>query len=319
MYNFITRYYHTTRRTVFVPYCSSDMWLGNASNSSAGFHFRGRAIATAVLQDLATTTFTPVSIPTECCGPGPNNTRLANATQLVVAGNAGVMRMLESLGPIIPAKPRQQLKAICDGCLIIDQPPFVDTDQEPCGSSAATCPASDVLRKGVALWNTEVQWNSVMASSLLSRLANLPIPCLVQFPQFEKLQLKQNRAWPVTSKTRGYVESWGAAARAALRARPNQSLYTFSVACSPNSSSFLLDHDNFLCRPASCQMVVPRSTHANGDGVINAIAKANATGPLKLTAMTSMFLNDPSYQPSCIDDCGGVDCNEYCNEPLCWG
>jgi len=42
---------------VFVPYCSSDAYIGNigASDVPFGFHFRGRAIVTAVLTELAVT------------------------------------------------------------------------------------------------------------------------------------------------------------------------------------------------------------------------------------------------------------------------
>ena len=57
-------------RAVFVPYCSSDMWLGDDSASNAtslakkGYRFRGRVIMNAVLEDLASIVFTPTSVPT---------------------------------------------------------------------------------------------------------------------------------------------------------------------------------------------------------------------------------------------------------------
>ena len=50
-------------RTVFVPYCSSDLWLGNRIEAST-LSFRGRAIVVAVLEDLKATTFSPTAIPT---------------------------------------------------------------------------------------------------------------------------------------------------------------------------------------------------------------------------------------------------------------
>jgi hypothetical protein len=42
---------------VFVPYCSSDGWIGNraASQETGGNHFRGRSILKAVIEDLSTT------------------------------------------------------------------------------------------------------------------------------------------------------------------------------------------------------------------------------------------------------------------------
>ena len=52
----------------------------------------------AVWEDLQDTVFSPQSVPTPY-GPGPNNTRLTDATQVAVVGAAGVMRWLDELRP----------------------------------------------------------------------------------------------------------------------------------------------------------------------------------------------------------------------------
>ena len=163
-------------RTVLVPYCSSDMWLGNAS--AIDLHFRGRAIAAAIMEDLASITFSPVSVPT-IYGPGPNQTRLDEADSLTLVGNAGILHQLGNLAALVPSRPAKQLKAICDGCVLPAVKPLVSVTERPC-TSAADCPPPVVLQRGLHLWEPSTSWQELQADSLLPAVK---LPLLVQQPQ----------------------------------------------------------------------------------------------------------------------------------------
>ena len=122
--------------------------------------------------------------------------------------------------------------------------------------------------------------------------------------QFDAAQLQQNRAWPasVSSAAPVYIDRFGAAVRTLLLSRPHGGRFAFGVACSPTERSFLRSANDFFCRPASCTLY-----------------SSNRTTRVRLASMTSMFLKDPEFDPVCVDDCGGLDCNAYCASPSCWG
>lgn len=298
-------------RTVYVPYCSSDAWLGNAS--SGGIEFRGRAVALAVMQDLASTTFSPQATPTPL-GPGPSRTRLDHADSLTIVGGAGIVSMLTghdggALAASVPARVRRKLKVICDGCAIADVAPLVSVDKQPC-TSAADCPPATVLQRGLQLWRTTSRatvapgatpaWRALLADALLPAVH---LPLLVQAPLYDATQLAQNRAWPATAARAGYIRAFGARMHATLRqARPHSGRFVFGSACSPARPDLLRDADGFFCRPVRC-----------------VLQRDNSTARLRLSAMASMFLRDPEFAPACVDDCGALDCNEYCVKPSCWG
>ena len=170
-------------RTVLVPYCSSDMWLGNAS--AIDLHFRGRAIAAAVMEDLASITFSPVSVPT-VYGPGPNQTRLDKADSLTIVGNAGVMHQLGALAALVPSRPAKQLKAICDGCVLPAVKPLVSVAERPC-TDALDCPPAAVLQQGLALWELTTSWRELQADALLPAIQ---LQLLVQQPRVRGASLE---------------------------------------------------------------------------------------------------------------------------------
>jgi hypothetical protein len=116
--------------TVFVPSCSSDLWLGDAAHSLGGSggsgrtFFRGRRILSAVLRQLARP--------------------LAGADVLVIAGSAGVMAALHSptVTALLPA--RLQVRLVCDGCLLSAAPPLRSVAQQPC-TTDTDCPPKEAL------------------------------------------------------------------------------------------------------------------------------------------------------------------------------
>jgi hypothetical protein len=287
-------------RTVLVPYCSSDMWVGNSSAQAAGVYFRGAAIARAVLEDLASMTFSNVPIPSQY-GPGPNHTRLDEAASVALFGGAGIISQLRTLAALVPKKPRRKLRAVCDGCVISAIEPFVSTTTHPCTDHAASCPPSTVLKQGMAVWDPSVgstAWRSLLAASLIDGIP-LTIPTMVQHPQYDEAQLKQNRAWPVPNGTlaAAYANSFAASIRAALLRRPHGGLYTFAAACSPPTPSLFRSSDDFFCRPVAC----------------------NGSTSYKLSSLAHAFLKDPTEPAACcVEDCGGFDCNAHCTVPQCW-
>ena len=323
------------QRTVLVPYCSSDLWLGNASSSTSAtadgsiMAFRGAAIARAVLEDLATTTFSTVPIPSPI-GPGPNHTRLDEADSIALVGGVGIMAQLQELAALVPSKPRQALRAVCDGCLIVDIPPLT-TKRRRTGTAAAaaacteasTCPPSMVLQRGVGslFWQPPPRhrdWHSLLAMPLL---ANLPtaIPAMIQHPQYDEAQLRQNGAWPVSSSTAAYAQRFAASVRAAMRSRPGGGLYTFAAACSPASPSLFRADDSFFCRPVACSNGNGGGEGGGGGGRADGSTTTSYNATFKLSSVAHAFLKDPtSYQPVCLEDCGGFDCNPFCQKPRCW-
>lgn len=293
-------------RTVLVPYCSSDLWVGNSTQGADGLAFRGRAIAMAVMRDLAARTFNPKPIPTPI-GPGPSQTRLADADSITIVGGSGIVHLLTgadggALASLVPAKPRRHLKVICDGCALADVSPRVSVADQPC-TSAADCPPSTVLTTGLALWTSRPPAPSAAASLLADGLlAAVELPMLVQQPFYDATQLKQNRAWPTSPASAAYIRAFGSTMRATLAKRPHGGWNTFGVACGPTVPALLRDANGFFCRPVSCTL-----------------QGSNGTSHLRLAGVTSMFLRDPHFEPVCIDDCGELDCNAYCTKPSCWG
>lgn len=305
-------------RTVFVPYCSSDMWLGNSTGKDSGsFAFRGRAIMAAVLEDLHSHVFSVTPVPSQY-GPGPNHTVLADAVQVVISGGPGVVAWLDASKLLLPSA--ADMRGICDGCLLVDVPPLISTTAQPCTDEAATCPVLEVLERGFPFWGATLppaaaaaarsswslvlsredrgmRWRRLLAKQLL---ASVSAPLLVQFAQYDTAQLRQSRARVTSAADAAYVQSWAAAVRTLLNARP----YTFSAASSQlDSSTLLLDRTGFNFCPVTCQS---KAATAAGTAAV-------AASSLQLKAVASMFLNDyDSFHPVCVDNCGSIDCNKAC-------
>ena len=302
------------RRAVFVPSCDGSMWLGNSSGSSGGgsIHFRGRAIMKAVWEDLQTVVFSPTPVPTPY-GPGPNNTKFSDATQVAVVGSSGVIRWLDALAESAPAP--QSVVGICDGCLLLDLPARVNRPCTP--KTFPFCPPKVFLSQ-VALpaWQTSLPAGAPLSSLFASELlTSVKSNLLVQHPQFDQEQLKALgvTSWPPRSgKDDAYARMFAKSVRSLMRDRPRNGMYTFSLGCSGYASAgdehkhpnALLDHGAFNCRP------VENCTLAGENGTVAQLA---------LTAATSMFLtandSDP-FRPTCIDTCDAPDCSKWCGSQL---
>ena len=331
------------QRIVWVPYCSSDMWLGdsthnnNNTNTNTSITFRGRSIVKAVVEDLLSTTFSKHSVPTPY-GPGPNMTSIRNAARVVIVGNAGVVRWLDDIAEQIVAASNTadvRVLGICDGCVIAsDVRPFVSTKKVPCDAlDTSTCPPTYLLEQyaDAPTWNFQYppdhgrphDYTSLLSASLLS---STKTPLMVQHPQFDRQQLKQLRCcgdtWPPAAGTveEKYALAFAQSIRDTMEKQyTNTGMFTFAPACSGNPpsslstnntlenvvASGLLSPNPFFCTPINdCVLLGENSTETS----------------VSFAAATSMFLNVPQvqFEPRCIEQCVGVDCNTYCNAPKCF-
>lgn len=266
--------------TVYVPACTSDMWLGNASHHS-GLQFRGRVVFNAVMRKVAQLA--------------------ANASALTVAGGSGIISQVDGFIPLLPPSLRNVTKAICDGCLILDLPPH--TQPKSCGSDVASCPPKMALAQGFAAWGLTDSTDSLLADRLLPRVR---CPMLVQHPQFDAIQLRMLGAWPaIFPSARRYAVNFGASVRSLLEARDG-GLFSFSAACSSMVANSLISRDAFACRPVQCNVSTPGSPPTSTTD--------------SLMAVMGMFLRDAGeFQPACIDNYGpGIDSSAYCAAQKCY-
>ena len=313
------------RRAVWVPSCDGSIWLGNSSNTNGerSPRFRGRAIMQAVWEDLQDTVYSPVSVPTPY-GPGPNNTRISDASQVAVIGSAGVILWLDALASSLSSQSKStSVVGICDGCLILDIPPLAD---RPCTSATFPwCSPKAFLSKASSAWELSVPSGRTVSSLFAGELLpSITSSLLVQHPQYDREQLRALgvASWPPHGRSAGvvYARKFARTVRSHMRSRPDGGLYTFSIGCSGYSSmsgrssnslshqkvsaSALLNDDAFNCRP------VQNCTLAGENGTVSELA---------LTAATSMFLTaggaDP-FRPTCVDTCVDPDCSAWCGSKV---
>jgi hypothetical protein len=145
----------------FVPYVTSDVWVGNASRADIKktgmpWQFNGRAVVTAVVEDL----FNGFR------GPKTNATvRVPPNTSFVLsggsAGGLGVVNSADYVGGMV--------SSLCPSCTysaIADSGVFVSSDIKipkrtiaNC-DNAGTCPVPDMLALGMILWRAVPNLNA---------------------------------------------------------------------------------------------------------------------------------------------------------------
>jgi len=151
---------------IYVPYCSSDEWLGNraASQDTGGYHFRGHRILKAVVETLKRKR-----------DNGPN---LADAKRLVLAGaGSGGFGVVHNIDAVASWLPGVEVVGVVDG------PPTLT----PLSSLEAT--------KRRKLWQPEVDASCAQqeASSCLDARALL-MDDHVERPIFLRVALQDMRA-----------------------------------------------------------------------------------------------------------------------------
>ena len=160
---------------VFVPYCSSDAWIGNATKeeNSMQWYFAGRNIIRGVVEDLL--------------GMG-----MAQATQVLFtgcsAGGQGVVNNADFVASLVPSS--ADYRAIGDAGWLVNFPPFSDS----VASLAAEMSAAH------SLWKSALDPDCAAANSddpslcLFSPTAALYIqaPILIQTEQDDMFQLPRD-------------------------------------------------------------------------------------------------------------------------------
>nr|CAH8871774.1 unnamed protein product [Trichobilharzia regenti] len=144
-------YYHEYH-SVFIPYCSSDLWTGKMANQSGDFYFHGSRILAAVIDDL----------------PWHN----AAYTEKVVfsgssAGGIGVLMNVDRLARKLFTRIGHPVlvSGIIDSSWFIHIPAY----QESKCINAFECPPEEGINRGMKFWN-----------------ARIPKPCRKAHPKGQK-------------------------------------------------------------------------------------------------------------------------------------
>eukprot|EP00045_Choanoeca_perplexa_P015581 m.197899 g.197899 ORF g.197899 m.197899 type:complete len:386 (+) comp17031_c0_seq3:12-1169(+) len=137
---------------VYIPSCSSDLFLGNSSQQ--GLEFRGANILTAVLQDLQSQTYF-----------GHVRAPLATADDIIVSGGPGVVHQANHLRSLLPS--HSNVIVVCDSCLW--------PKAKPLAGSITSLQAA--LTSALAQWQSPVvsSWDALSASSLLASSGSVAV------------------------------------------------------------------------------------------------------------------------------------------------
>ncbi len=199
---------------VFVPYCSSDHWVGDqpASPDNGRHHFRGSRIVRGVLTDLKKTH------------------GLATARQLVLAGgSAGGLGVMHNLDRAAESLPNVQVLGVNDGAYT-PVLAFADVSRE----------ASE---RRAGFWNAQPDESCVQELGLVScltvtraSLRHIETPLLISKDQSDENALRKHR-----HRDPGEVRAWGHAVRDELSKRK----YAYSSNCGKHVS---ITSTNFLDR-----------------------------------------------------------------------
>lgn len=253
---------------VFVPYCSSDLWAGNASTTfdhhwhevtstshrtngtpaSTAAHFRGREITVNVLKSL----FLDDAISA--------NGNMATANSVLIIGGAGIMAHIDEYSQLLLSLKRQatgnqsavlDVLGMCDGCLIFSfTTPSIVNESALC-TSDSDCPPSLALPQAQSLWNlqapswcNELQpWMCYTAAPLLDYLTHTAeTKVLVQASQYDRIQLASYGLWPAAAVNGSDEQGWAESTFApAVRTAAASTPYSFTAACDRPSPLSLID------------------------------------------------------------------------------
>lgn len=261
---------------VYAPQCSSDLWAGNASTNNpadaqTSIHFRGRAIAKAILEDLR-------------AGGLPGGGSLANAQAVTIIAPAGLavseasitgafagLSSLADWALAAPAKSaftRANITAVCDGCLLTS----FGVDPLSNGSlSPGALPADALLRRALPVWQPGSSPASVDAFSPASVISGMaaasPMRVLVQSQLADAQQLAALSAWPPAPGARwtAYALNFSRHTVAALQRADAAGLFSFGAACAQPSamlanSSFLYTAVPHIVQPGVAPVLDPLRT-----------------------------------------------------------
>lgn len=178
---------------VLVPYCTSDLWLGNTtastSASSSRWQFQGQNVLREVVRQLLTDQ-SPLA--------------LRYADTVVVFGDVGVMQQLAWIQVEIRRHNSRAASGVdleggaavigvCDGCLRVD--PSTQASQ-------TYTPISDTLRASASVWQPGQRGDAAWAwygDGLMHQLETGGNPVLFQQSLFDQEHLLSMGLWPATT------------------------------------------------------------------------------------------------------------------------
>eukprot|EP00041_Stephanoeca_diplocostata_P020501 m.460547 g.460547 ORF g.460547 m.460547 type:complete len:420 (-) comp21596_c0_seq10:1335-2594(-) len=182
--------------SVYIPSCSSDLFLGTTSKNESGLVFAGSKIVHAVLEDLNNEIFDGVQ--------GP----LQFADNIVIGGGAGAMFMLDELKMHTPAN--ATVSGACDGCVVLDGPPVRPTVS--CAGTAApgSCSVHQALTQATkGTWHVStfpswcqrsLIWECLLVDQVVVQQASSQSTRIfVQIPELNSAVLEENGCTGATS------------------------------------------------------------------------------------------------------------------------
>eukprot|EP00730_Choanoeca_flexa_P012830 TRINITY_DN4662_c0_g1_i1.p1 TRINITY_DN4662_c0_g1~~TRINITY_DN4662_c0_g1_i1.p1 ORF type:complete len:400 (+),score=52.73 TRINITY_DN4662_c0_g1_i1:49-1200(+) len=206
---------------VYIPSCSSDLFLGNTTKD--GIAFRGAAILAAILIDLQTRTyFGNISAP------------LATADDIVISGGPGVMRQAQRLKALLPA--RANAVFVCDSCLWVETQAFE-------GSPTSL---QESLAAALSAWQSPLvsDWTELLARHLLTLQAMAVVGPLL--PQ-SYLRYQAKGADPNSVVFKQY-EAYVQALTLETLTRTNTTFVSHNITTSPA----MLDHAQYYYQTMEC-------------------------------------------------------------------
>ncbi|KAK3276631.1 hypothetical protein CYMTET_15311 [Cymbomonas tetramitiformis] len=266
----------------YVPYCSSDLFVGNSTSREAP-HFRGQAIALAALTALSRDMHASAA-----SAPGKE-------LNVVIVGGAGIMTQLSQLRAVLPSAAK--VTAVCDGCVLFDDesadralsanPTQQDRNRtgNPCnGGDAYSCLPRQTLPQAVKLWSALDAfglcldgWRCLLDAPARLVAAHNSTPLLAQQPLYDGHAISSH-----TEKT-----------PSAVRARITKALSSAHVivgsACSTPSAAFTRSAFNYV---------------TFGGGL----------PPLSFSTAVNALVRGGKVQ--LLDTCEGINCNPSCTPAM---
>lgn len=202
--------------SVYIPDCSSDLFLGN--NSVDGYSFQGARIWREVFHELLTRSFFEGK-------PGP----LSAADDVIIMGGPGIMAQLDDIRTVIPS--HMSLYAVCDACLLFDDEMASIYSAKPC-TDVMKCPITSTLPIAWNVWNVHLTNCPFANSSCLLEHILLPsvsTPFLITANTFDQNVLLRIGAWPLPAS--GHLRTFVDKIAEKVRMISEKFSYTFVHDC----------------------------------------------------------------------------------------
>jgi hypothetical protein len=284
-----------------VPYCSSDLFLGNST--TGGVHFRGAAVLAAAVGALLAL---------------PGGASLALADEVLVVGGAGVVAQLPRIrARLLAAKraagapPALALWGVCDGCALL--PELAPPPPPPAGGAAActtdaNCPPGEALPKGVALWGAAPAavptWRALGARALLAAAAREGVPLLATARALDAVALRSFGAYNNASGAAWARATYAPALRAALRA---------ALPPPPRGAAFVGGD----CAWPPALALSARAWYGEAASCVDGAGRKHNNTPAQLAGAFAGCL-EPGTPPEFCLSCAGGGVGDACAFPFPW-